>query len=187
MHRTISDEWPHRIAVRGTTGSGKSTFARELATKLDLPVIELDAQYWQENWKSKDKSEFQSNITEIASEERWVIDGNYSKYRASIESRVQLTIWLDYSFAFTFWQLFKRTLRRCCTRELLWGHSRERFWTWFHPKHSILIWCIKTHGTNHRRALAAESSATEHQPVLRFTQQSQAVIWLSDIPLTSRP
>ncbi|ENV13615.1 hypothetical protein F965_00713 [Acinetobacter schindleri NIPH 900] len=39
-----------RINVVGTSASGKSTFARALATKLGLSDIELDNLFWLERW-----------------------------------------------------------------------------------------------------------------------------------------
>ncbi|MFM2331632.1 MAG: hypothetical protein RIQ74_455, partial [Pseudomonadota bacterium] len=39
------------INVIGTTGSGKSTFARQLAQKQQLQYIELDNLLWLDNWQ----------------------------------------------------------------------------------------------------------------------------------------
>ena len=39
-----------RINVIGTSGSGKSSFSKRLAEKLDVPYIELDALHWKPNW-----------------------------------------------------------------------------------------------------------------------------------------
>ena len=39
-----------RINVIGTTGSGKSTVSNQIAEKLNLPYIELEALCWQSNW-----------------------------------------------------------------------------------------------------------------------------------------
>ena len=39
------------INIIGTTGSGKSTFARQLAQKLDLAYIEMDDLFWLDNWQ----------------------------------------------------------------------------------------------------------------------------------------
>jgi adenylate kinase family enzyme len=39
-----------RIVVIGTTSSGKSTLAKQLAEKIGGDYIELDALYWEPNW-----------------------------------------------------------------------------------------------------------------------------------------
>lgn len=43
-----------KINVVGTSGSGKSTFARMLANQLNAPYIEMDALHWLPEWRSKD-------------------------------------------------------------------------------------------------------------------------------------
>lgn len=40
-----------RINVVGTSGSGKSTFGRQLSQQICAPYIEMDALFWQPNWK----------------------------------------------------------------------------------------------------------------------------------------
>jgi adenylate kinase family enzyme len=47
-----------RTVVIGTSCSGKTTFARDLARTLGLPHIELDALHWQPNWVSRSAEEF---------------------------------------------------------------------------------------------------------------------------------
>ena len=39
-----------RVNVKGTSGSGKSTFGAELARRLDVPYIELDALHKFDLW-----------------------------------------------------------------------------------------------------------------------------------------
>gem|GEM_PF-6797859 len=41
-----------KVAIIGSYGAGKSISARSLGNKLDLPVIHLDAYYWQPGWRS---------------------------------------------------------------------------------------------------------------------------------------
>ena len=44
-------EFPYRrINVVGTSAAGKTTFARALAARLDVPYVELDALHWEADW-----------------------------------------------------------------------------------------------------------------------------------------
>jgi adenylate kinase family enzyme len=66
-----------RIAIIGPGGAGKSTLARALGEKLDLPVIHLDRLFWQPGWVEPDRSGWEALNRELVAGERWIIDGNY--------------------------------------------------------------------------------------------------------------
>lgn len=66
-----------RIAIIGPGGAGKSTLARQIGAKLDLPVIHLDAEHWQPGWIEPSKEEWARRVQELTQGEAWVIDGNY--------------------------------------------------------------------------------------------------------------
>ncbi|OQX62059.1 MAG: hypothetical protein B5M51_06635, partial [Anaerolinea sp. 4484_236] len=68
-----------RIIVVGTTSSGKSTLAENLAKKLDLDFVELDALYWQPNWVGTPDEEFAAKTEDATRGNRWVVAGNYSR------------------------------------------------------------------------------------------------------------
>ncbi len=40
-----------KINVIGTSGSGKSTVARGITQKLNIPYIQLDALFWRADWQ----------------------------------------------------------------------------------------------------------------------------------------
>jgi adenylate kinase family enzyme len=66
-----------RINVKGTSGSGKTTFAQELARRLELPYVELDALHHGPNWSEPTGEEFRARVREAMTPAGWVIDGNY--------------------------------------------------------------------------------------------------------------
>ena len=43
-----------RIMIIGGNGSGKTTFARQLSKKLDIPLIFIDKIFWTDNWQRAD-------------------------------------------------------------------------------------------------------------------------------------
>ncbi len=74
-------EQPCRIVIVGTTCSGKTTFARKIASSLSVNHIELDQLHWRENWKEAPLQEFRSAVDEATNRQSWVADGNYGKVR----------------------------------------------------------------------------------------------------------
>jgi hypothetical protein len=68
-----------RVNVKGISGSGKTTFALELARRLDLPYVELDALHHGPNWSEPTNEEFRARVLSAmeAAPDGWVIDGNY--------------------------------------------------------------------------------------------------------------
>ena len=132
-----------RIHVIGTGGAGKTILASRLATVLQVPHIELDSIFWQENWQPTETGVFQQSVREALSGPDWVTDGNYSKVRQIIWQRAQVVVWLDYSFVTVFSRLLWRSVRRVFSRELLWGTNRESFLKLFFSRESLLFYVIR--------------------------------------------
>ena len=51
-----------RVNVKGTSGSGKTTFAQELAKRLEVPYVELDALHHGPNWTEASADEFRARV-----------------------------------------------------------------------------------------------------------------------------
>ena len=86
-----------RVLVMGSSGSGKSTFARRLSGITGLPFISLDALFWKPGWVASDNAEFGQRVAEVARQPKWVMDGNYIRHGAG-ELRRQVSdtvIWFD--------------------------------------------------------------------------------------------
>lgn len=128
-----------RIIVRGTSGAGKTTLARELSERLDLKYVEMDALHHLPNWQERPTDQLQGLIDDVVQEENWVIDGNYASVLDKHIEKADLIIWLDYSFPVVFWRVFKRTLIRSLKHEVLWAGNRESLVKAFFTKDSILF------------------------------------------------
>ena len=139
-----------RIVVVGTTGSGKTTLASELAQQLEVPHVELDALHWEPDWTEAPTDLFRERVTRALSGEAWVADGNYSAVRDIVWSRADTIVWLDYSLPTILYRLTKRTFRRIFTREELWGGNKERMWVQFLSRDSIFLWALKTYRRRRR-------------------------------------
>ncbi|MBO6556834.1 MAG: adenylate kinase [Pseudomonadales bacterium] len=157
-----------RINVVGTSGSGKSNFARKLSKALAAPYVELDALHWEPNWTEASDEVLFSRLEEALSGDAWVLDGNYKKTIPIKWRNVDMVVWLDLPLWLTFYQVFMRTLRRSFRREALWSGNRESIFKAFFSRDSILLWCLTTHGENRRRYLAAMND--EQFPEIEFVR-----------------
>lgn len=174
----------NRIVVIGTTSSGKSTLAEQLAQKFELNYIELDALYWEPNWKEANPEVFRQRVETATSSQAWVVAGNYRVVRDLIWSKAQAVIWLDYPFHIVFWRLLTRTIRRALTQEELWNGNRETFWV--HLKlwsaDSLFHWLFKTYW-RHRREYPLLFSLSEykHLRVIHFRSTAETEKWIKGL------
>src|SRR5215475_11726512 len=83
-----------RVSVVGVSGSGKSTLGRELAGRLAVPFVELDAIFHQPGWTPLPEDEFRRRVAEIAAGDGWVIDGNYSAVQPLVWERADTVVWV---------------------------------------------------------------------------------------------
>jgi adenylate kinase family enzyme len=140
-----------RIAVVGTTGSGKTTVAEEIARRLGLARVELDALNWGPNWTSAAEEVLRQRAAERISGDAWVVDGNYHVVRDIVWGRAATLVWLDLPFLVVLGRLFWRTLHRVMTREELWGSNRETWRAQFLSRDSLFLWLVKTHWRRRRQ------------------------------------
>src|SRR5438067_7196770 len=98
---------PRRIAVIGTTGSGKTAFARRIAAAIGAPHIELDALFHGPGWVQAERNVFRARVKDAIAAPAWVTDGNYSSHlRDIIWPAAETIVWLDYPFRTVIWRLF---------------------------------------------------------------------------------
>jgi adenylate kinase family enzyme len=169
----------HRIAVVGTTGAGKTTLAEEIADRLGIPHVELDALGWGPNWTETPPEVLRQRVAESLQREQWVVDGNRSRLRDIVWGRADTLVWLDYPFLVVIGRLFRRTVRRIVRREMLWGINRETWRSQFLSRDSLFVWAVKTHWRrrrNYRRLLSQPEYAHLAVVLLRSPRATRA--WL---------
>lgn len=145
-----------RINVVGTSGSGKSTFSRDLARALELPCHEMDAHFWLPGWHGRADGDFLARIAALTSGDVWVLDGNYTRTTPVKWARVECVVWLDYSLPVTLFRAVRRAIGRAISKKEVWPGTgiRESFRQSFLSRKSILLWTLRTHGTNRRKYAA---------------------------------
>src|SRR4051812_39023726 len=164
-----------RIAVVGSSGSGKTTFARRLATPLGVRHIELDAFHWGPGWTEVDNDSFRRGVAEALEAEGWVTDGNYSKVRDLYLARVDTVVWLDLPLRTCVWRILRRTARRARTGEELWGTGNRESWRNQLTRDSLVWWLITTHRRRRRENEARfRDRGLAHIAVFRFRSSAEA-------------
>jgi adenylate kinase family enzyme len=142
-----------RINVVGTSGAGKTTFAKSLATKLGHPVIEMDQLFWLPNWTQLSDELFFKKLSNALEVKNWVLDGNYDRTLPIKWKDVTTVVWIDYSLARTIRQAIMRALTRAVHQKEMWPGTgnRESFRKAFFSRESIIMWTLKTFSRNRQR------------------------------------
>ena len=166
-----------RVSVVGTSGSGESTLARELAAVLDAEFLELDSVYHQAGWTPLEATEFRDRVAAAAAGGRWVIDGGYSAVRDIVWARADTVAWLDLPKRTVMRRIIWRTLRRVARRTELWNGNRERWrnlFTW-DEQESVISWAWHRYPVYRQRyAAAARDPTYAHVRFIRVASRADA-------------
>ncbi len=165
-----------RVAVVGTSGSGKTTFSALLAERLGVRHIELDAHYWQPGWQGPDRGEFNERVAAmLGGLDGWVCDGNYGAIAADHADTI---VWLDLPMRTCLWRVVRRAMTRAWRREVLWGTNREQ-WRSLVGRDSLAWWVVSTHRRRRREMTELFGSPEHwHRARIRFATTAQADAWL---------
>lgn len=189
MHRSDDPhvELPRRMRVMGTSGSGKSRLAEQIATQFDVPRLELDAVFWDADWTYRDLADAHALIVEFTANnpDGWVIDGNWTSRLDGLldpgtPGGADALVWLDHSRPVVMGRVIRRTLRRGLLGEELWHGNRERPASWIRrdPEENIMLWAWKQHPVTRQR-MAARTAAG--WPVIRLSEQREVDAWLASL------
>lgn len=171
-----------RIIIIGTSCSGKTTLAQNIAKSLDITHIELDALHWLPNWVERDNDEFTELVQNAIQVESWVMDGNYSVVRHVTWPQADTIVWLNYSFPLVCYRALKRTIRRMFTREQCCGNNVESFRQSFLSSNSILLWVLKTyHPVKKRYLLLLQNPEHQHLQMIVLKNPKQTEQFLQSL------
>jgi adenylate kinase family enzyme len=165
-----------RVLVMGSSGSGKSTFARKLAGMCGLPFVSIDQIYWQPGWREPKPEEFTARMTCEAEKPAWVIDGNYTSRGAGElrRARADTIVWFD----LPRWKCMVSVLRRSATG---YGRVRPEMAPGCPEKFDLVfyryVWNYRA--VQRPKLLAYFSQLRADQQLVAFTTRAQATDFLA--------
>ena len=171
-----------RVIVIGTSGCGKTTFAKALAASQGSRYVELDDLFWAEGWTPKRQPQFIELARRAAQAERWVMDGDYSVARETIWPRATHVVWLNYPRSTVLMRVLRRTVWRVVSHQPLWHGNRESVGRAFFSRQSILVWAANTYDKNrHRYAKLRADKQYAHLVWAELRHPRDAVAYLRQL------
>lgn len=187
--RLLSNMTPTSLRLRivGTSGSGKTTFARRYATATGAAHLELDAVFWDAEWQRRDLDEALRIVREFAADNAggWVADGNWSTPLQGLldpgtPGGADVVVWIDLPRPVVMRRVVARTLRRGIRREELWHGNREQVLNWLRwdPERNIIRWAWTSYRRTRERMLARIAAG---EPIVQLRSQREIDAWLASV------
>jgi adenylate kinase family enzyme len=169
-----------RVIVCGISGSGKTTFARELAVRAGLPYHEMDALYHGPGWVPI--ATFEDDVAAIVARDRWVFDSHgYQQVRDLMWGQADTVVWLDYSRRVVMSRVLRRSFHRASTRRPMFNGNTETFRSWLDPEHPVQ-WAWTQYDARRQDMLTRFADpAYAHLDRITFTRTDQARAWLDSL------
>lgn len=168
-----------KIAViASASGNGKTTLGRELARRLDVPFVEVDALVHGPGWVETPDDELRARVEPIVASDGWVIDGVYrGKLGDLVLEGADLVVWLDLPVRVWLPRLVRRTVRRIRGQETLWNGNRETLRSALWGRESLFVVALRSHVRRRRRY----PKELAQFPVLRLRTRAQVERFLADV------
>jgi adenylate kinase family enzyme len=173
-----------RINVTGTSCSGKTRLARELARRLGLPHVELDALFWGPDWTPVPRETFRARLAAALAADRWVADGGYAAVRDITWAHADTIVWLDYPMRTVLARWARRTVARIRTQEEFWPGTGNRESVRNALRRGGLLWWIVSTHRRRRRTMTAAMAERSDLHWVRLRSPAEAKRWLSEVPET---
>lgn len=98
-----------KIIIFGPPASGKSTLAKQISAKYNIPAYHLDKIKRKSNWQRTPKQEIAEKINKIFKQPTYIVEGSYGLELQEILEACDLIIILDTSTTVCFFRAIKRT------------------------------------------------------------------------------
>jgi adenylate kinase family enzyme len=132
--------------IASASGNGKTTLGRELADRLGVPFIELDALVHGPGWIETPDDVLRAQVEPIVASDGWVIDGTYSRKLGDLViGAADVVVWLDLPVRVWMRRLVGRTWRRMRGHEQLWNDNRELLRNVIWGRESLFVYAIRSH------------------------------------------
>jgi adenylate kinase family enzyme len=163
-----------KIAVIGSSCSGKTTLAARLAATIGVPHVELDALHHGPNWREATAEELRARV-EAALEglDGWVTDGNYiGKLGTWLIDQADTIVWLDLPLRTLLPRIYRRSRRRMRNRVELWHPGNYETWRG--------IWVLSSYTVRlHHRRRRYWPPRFAGKTVVRLRSSADADTWLA--------
>jgi adenylate kinase family enzyme len=168
---------PTRVLIGGTSGSGKSTVARDISMRAGIPYTEIDALHHGPGWTRR--SHFLSDVAALSAQPRWITEYQYEEARPVLLARCDLVVYLLLPRRVVMARVVRRTVRRSRRREVLWnGNVEPPLRTFLTNGDHIVRWAWRTHGLGPQR-LAEIEATYPLLPVVALRSPRDVVDWLA--------
>lgn len=174
-----------RVVIVGCTGSGKTTLAKRLSKKMNIPATDLDDINWLPGWQERDHVEACRMVTAEAQKPAWIICGNYSKFQELFLPQTDTLVWLDYSFPRNLCQLLLRSFLRLWRREVVCNGNVET-WSKLLSRDSIVLWLFKTFRKNRQKYSGLSALPPAGMTIVQHKNPKETERWLEALIPTER-
>lgn len=167
----------NRILIIGNAGSGKTTFAKALAEKTQLPLIHLDKLFWCGEWEHLSRDEFDAVLQVELEKNEWIIDGNFGRTLPHRLKYCDTVFYFDLPTITCLWGSTVRVIKNYGkTRDDMGGNCPEYF-----DKQKVSLYkAIFSFKRNHRKKYRKFLGEQKDKNIVIFKSRKQAMLYLKN-------